>query len=107
MVLKEECQTQFTVHILANCSHTFKTTTTVGEKLKLILCREAWQLNSDYQRKLCGFWEVLKASILNNLPVMGKRLCTFYSSTEYYFVLSERRGTALTTPQHSPHILLE
>ena len=23
---------------------------------------------------------------------MGKRLCTFYSSTEYYFVFSERRG---------------
>lgn len=92
MVLKEQCQTQFTVSIFANCSHTFKITTTVGEKLKLNLCREAWQLNSDYQGKLCGFWEVLKALIPNNLPFMGKRLCTFHNSVEYYFVFSERRG---------------
>lgn len=41
MVLKEWCQAQFTVSILANYSHTFKITTTVGEKLKLNLCREA------------------------------------------------------------------
>lgn len=99
MVLKEQCQTQFTVSILANCSHTFKITTTVGEKLKLNLCREAWQLNSYYQGKLWGFWEVLKALIPNNLPFMGKRLRTFYSSVEYYFVFSERKGTALNIPQ--------
>lgn len=38
---------------------------------------------------------------------MGKRLCTFYSSVEYYFVFSERRGTSLSIPQQSPHILLQ
>lgn len=107
MVLKEWCQTQFAVSISANYSHAFKITTTVGEKLKLNLCREAQQLNSDYQGKLCGFWEALKALIPNNLPFMGKRLCTFYSSVEYYFVFSKRRGTSLSIPQQSPHILLQ
>lgn len=99
MALKEQCQTQFIVSILANCSHAFEITITVGKNLKLNLCREAWQLNSDYQGKLCGFGEALKALIPNNLPFMGKRLCTSYSSMEYYFICSERRSKALSKPQ--------
>lgn len=35
MVLKEWCRTRFTVSILANYSHTFKITTTVGEKIEI------------------------------------------------------------------------
>lgn len=106
MVLKEQCQTQFTVSILANCSHTSKMTTSEGEKLKWNLGREARQLNSDYQGKWWGFWEALKALIPNNFPFMGKRLCMLCGSIEHYFVCDERRGTALNTPQQDSGILL-